>query len=61
MANAAVAAGLGSIHKDPGTGKEAYHGVTPHDMRRSGTRNLIKADVSEAVDMSISGHKTNST
>ena len=56
---AAVAAGLGRIDKD--AGKETYIGITPHDMRRSGIRNLIKAGVDESVGMSISGHKTNST
>jgi integrase len=59
--SAAVAAGLGCIEKDKVTGKERYTGITPHDMRRSAIRNLMKAGVSEAVGMSISGHKTNST
>ncbi len=58
--SAAIAAGLGQLVKDQ-TGKEKYVGFLPHDMRRSGIRNLVKAGVSEAVGMSISGHTTNST
>jgi integrase len=58
---AAVAIGLGKLTKDKKTGKEAYTGITVHDMRRSGIRNLIKAGVSESVGMSISGHRTSST
>jgi integrase len=40
---------------------EGLDGLVPHDMRRSGIRNFIKAGVDESEGMSISGHETNST
>jgi integrase len=33
-------------------------GIRPHDFRRSGVRNMIRAGVSQAVAQSISGHRS---
>ncbi len=57
--NACVRAELGKFEKLE-NGAVVYNGLTFHDLRRSGVRNLIRAGVSEQVAMKISGHKTTS-
>ena len=48
--------GLGGY--DENGNNRRYHGLHPHDFRRSAARNLIKAGVSRRDAMMITGHLT---
>ncbi len=57
--SACIKAGLGTRVKGKENGNYGtYHGLIPHDLRRSAVRNMIRVGVSQTVAMSISGHKT---
>jgi integrase len=56
---ACVAVGLGKW-RDPKNHDAGYDGLTLHDLRRSGVRNLRRAGVTEDVAVKISGHRTRS-
>lgn len=60
--NACVAAGLGYFEKigEGRTAKKIYHGLVPHDLRRSAVRNMVSAGIREKVAMERSGHRTRS-
>ena len=48
------ALGLGIFDKNT----QNYHGLHPHDFRRSASGNLIRAGVAQAVAQKITGHKS---
>jgi len=50
--------GLG-VYDEKGDNRR-YTGLQPHDFRRSGSRNLIKAGVPHSTAIFITGHKTES-
>ena len=50
--------GLG-VYDEKGDNRR-YHGLHPHDFRRSAARNLTKAGVPRSTAMLITGHKTES-
>ena len=54
---ACVAVALGKW-RDPKNHDAGYDGLTLHDLRRSGARNLRRAGVSEDIAVKITGHRT---
>ena len=45
-------------HWKEATTAAGFPGIVPHDLRRSGVRNLIRAGVHQHVAMQISGHRS---